>query len=122
MKQRVCVFAALTYIALAFSGCGSQASGISFTAPAGWKATPGMFGRFQMWITGSGQQDHQIVILVRGDQNMRLEDSQNMSGTHRMRDFKRSAITLCGSERAEQSSVRAKAAPDPSRSKKLCKA
>ncbi len=60
-----------------------------------------MFGRFQMWINGSGQNDRQFVILVRGDQNMRLEDSQNISGTERMRDFKRNNITLCGSQKGE---------------------
>jgi hypothetical protein len=91
--------AALCIAALA--GCGSPGSDIAFKAPNGWKSTPGMFGRFQMWIAGSGESDRQFVMLIRGDQGTTVTESEALSGTRGMQDLKRDAIVLCGSQHAE---------------------
>ena len=100
MKRVVSTLAALCVPAM-LAACGSPASDISFNAPAGWKSTPGVFGRFQMWITGDKAADRQMLILVRGDQTMRMEDSQSFSGTRGMHDFKHATIMLCGSQHAD---------------------
>ncbi len=100
MKRVVCTLGVVC-IAATLAACGSPASDITFNAPAGWKSTPGMFGRFQMWITGNNAADRQMVMLVRGDQNMQVEQSQSFSGTRGMRDLKRSSVTLCGSQHAD---------------------
>ncbi len=70
----------------------------NFTAPNGWKSSPGVLGHFQLWMTGSSEGDRQIIMLVRGDRNMRLEDSQNLAGTRSMSQLKHQTITLCGSQ------------------------
>lgn len=101
MMKRVVSTLAAVCVPVMLAACGSPASDISFNAPAGWKSTPGMFGRFQMWITGSNAADRQMVMLVRGDQTMRMEDWQSFSGTRGMRAFKRSGIVLCGSQHAD---------------------
>jgi len=90
----------------AVAGCGSPASDTAFRAPNGWKSTPGMLGRFQMWITGANDNDRQMVILVRGDQNMQVENSQMAAGTRGMHDIKRSTVTLCGSQSADYFTAR----------------
>jgi hypothetical protein len=100
IKRVVSPLAAICFAA-SLAGCGSPASNITFNAPAGWKSTPGIFGRFQMWITGTDANNRQMVMLVRGDQGMKMEDSQSLSGTRGMHDFKRSTISLCGSQRGD---------------------
>jgi hypothetical protein len=84
----------------ALAGCASPASDTAFKPPEGWRSTPGVLGHFQMWMTGTSQTDRQIVMLVRGDSNMKLEDSQAFSGTGGLHDLKQSTITLCGSQPA----------------------
>jgi hypothetical protein len=84
----------------AFAGCGSPGADIAFKAPNGWKSTPGMFGRFQMWIAGSSEADRQVVMLVRGDQNTTSE-SAALSGERDMHDVKHDKIVLCGSQPAD---------------------
>jgi len=93
------VAAALCIAAL--SGCGSPGADTAFKAPDGWKSTPGMFGRFQMWMTGSGQADRQIVMLIRGDRNTTTTESITLAGSNNVRDLKRESIKLCGSQAAD---------------------
>ncbi len=101
MKKAVRTLLGAVCVAVALTGCGSPGSDTAFKGPNGWKSTPGMFGRFQMWIAGANQNDRQIVMLVRGDQNMNVEDSQTYSGTRSMHDLSRKSITLCGTQQAE---------------------
>jgi hypothetical protein len=93
------IAAALCFAALA--GCGSPGADIAFKAPNGWKSTPGMFGRFQMWIAGSGDSDRQVVMLVRGDQRTGTSETAALSGTRDLHDVKHDSIVLCGSQRAD---------------------
>lgn len=101
MRKRVVCALALFFIGAMLTACGSPASDITFNAPAGWKSTPGMFGRFQMWMSGTRADDRQMLMLIRGDQSMRIEESQTFSGTHGLRDLKHGTITLCRSQRAD---------------------
>jgi hypothetical protein len=91
---------ALICIAL-LAGCGSPGADTAFKAPNGWKSTPGMFGRFQMWITGNSESDRQIVMLVRGDNNSNFNDTTTFGNTRNMTGVTHRAITLCGSQRAD---------------------
>lgn len=90
-------------IAAALSGCSSPAQGTSFQPPIGWKSTPGMFGRLQMWMSGEDRQHRQILMLVRGDSRMTTEqlNASSPSGARGMRDVKRDTIAICGGRHAE---------------------
>jgi hypothetical protein len=101
MNRHFRLAAAVLCIA-AFAGCSSPGSDIAFKAPNGWKSTPGMFGRFQMWITGSSDQDRQVVMLVRGDRNATITETQALSGERDMHDVKRETIVLCGTQQADR--------------------
>lgn len=100
MNQLFRVLAAVVCV-VALAACGSPSSDIAFKAPNGWKSTPGMFGRFQMWMTGGSDADRQIVMLVRGDQSTSITQSETFSGTRNISDLKRDTITLCGSQKAD---------------------
>lgn len=98
-------FLAAVFCVAALAACGSPSSDIAFKAPDGWKSTPGMFGRFQMWMTGTSDTDRQIVMLIRGDRNTTFSQSQTFSGARDMRDIKHDSITLCGSQKADHFSA-----------------
>lgn len=100
MNQQFRVFAAIVCV-VALAACGSPSSDIAFKPPNGWKSTPGMFGRFQMWMTGASGADRQIVMLVRGDHSTSITESESFSGARNIRDLKRDTITLCGSQKAD---------------------
>jgi hypothetical protein len=105
MKKRAFSTLVALSIGALLTGCGSPAQDTAFQPPAGWKSTPGMFGRMQMWMTGSSTSDRQILMIVRGDKNMNTEDirstSSPFSGTEKMQDVKRDTITLCGNQKAD---------------------
>lgn len=105
MKKRLLSTLVAVCVGAALAGCGSPATGTAFQPPTGWKSTPGMFGRMQMWMTGSGSSDRQILMVVRGDRNTRASDvsmrTSPFGGAQGMRDVKRDTITLCGNQRAE---------------------
>jgi hypothetical protein len=105
MIKLVRSFAAVACMTVLAAGCGSPGSDTTFKPPVGWNSTPGVFGRFQMWITGSAQADRQVVILVRGDQNTRIEDTQAF-GTRGVHDVRHRAVKLCGSQAADSFTAR----------------
>lgn len=70
MRRR---FSALLAAAAVLAACSSPADGIGFRAPKGWSSTPGMLGRFQLWMTGS-DPNRQILGLIRGDATMTVRD------------------------------------------------
>lgn len=100
MKHRAALLLALFAVG-GVAGCGSPADNTTFKAPAGWKSTPGIMGRFQMWMTGQGD-GRQMLMLVRGDKNMTLNDTrQSWSSSSKVRDLKQSSIQVCGGQRAD---------------------
>lgn len=105
MKKRLLSTLVAVCIGAALAGCSSPAQDTAFKPPLGWKSTPGMFGRMQLWMTGSTSNDRQILMIVRGDKSMRTSDIRGTSspfgGTQGMRDVKQKTVTLCGSQRAD---------------------
>jgi hypothetical protein len=104
MKKRVLSALVAICIGSVLAGCSSPAQGTAFQPPSGWKSTPGMFGRMQLWMTGTSASDRQILMIVRGDKNMKTSDirssSSPLGGTEGMRNVKEKMVTLCGSQRA----------------------
>lgn len=110
MMKRVLTMLVAVSIGAAFAGCSSPAADTAFQPPQGWKSTPGVFGRFQMWMNGSDAGTRQILMLVRGDKSMSMAEMNASSpiGAKGMQNVKRDTITLCGSQRAEHFTGRGK--------------
>ena len=93
MKQRI--FSLLVLCVLA--ACSSPASGTSFVAPQGWGGTPGIAGRFQMWM-----HNNQVLMIIRGDKSMTLSDMEHQTaGTSSLQTTKTENVTLCGKQPAQ---------------------
>lgn len=105
MNKRLLSMLVALCIGAPLSGCSSPAQDIAFQPPAGWRSTPGMFGRMQLWMNGSGASDRQILMIVRGDKSMttaQINSSNSpFGGTQGMHDVKRKTVTLCRTQRAE---------------------
>lgn len=105
MKKRAFSTLVALCIGSVLAGCSSPAQDTAFQPPVGWTSTPGMFGRMQMWMTGTSASDRQILMIVRGDKNMNTANirstSSPFSGTENMQDVKRDTITLCGNQKAD---------------------
>ncbi len=104
MMKRVFSTLAALCVGAALAGCSSPAQNTAFQPPSTWKATPGMFGRLQMWMTGSDTQSRQILMLIRGDKNMSTADlsaSSPVGGNKNVSDVKRDTITICGTQPAD---------------------
>lgn len=103
IKRVLCTLATLC-VGAALAGCSSPAQNTSFQPPSAWKATPGMFGRLQMWMTGDNAQNRQILMLIRGDKNMtttEMSASSPFGGTKNTTDVKHDTITICGTQPAD---------------------
>jgi len=67
------------------TGCGfsaSPADGLTFAAPPGWSASPGIMGFMQFWRPPSG--DHEVLMLFRSPKPLRASDvfsTQQLHGT-----------------------------------------
>jgi hypothetical protein len=83
------------------TACSSPGSDTAFKAPAGWSSTPGLFGRFQMWISGNAQNNRQILMLIRADQNTNIEESNNFGGTRNVNNVHHRQIMICGDQHAD---------------------
>jgi hypothetical protein len=105
MNKRVLSALVAICIGSALAGCSSPVQDTAFQPPSGWKSTPGMFGRMQLWMTGTNANDRQILMIVRGDKSMKTADlnstSSPLGGTRGMQNVKRKTVTLCGSQRAD---------------------
>jgi hypothetical protein len=104
MKKRVFSTLVALCIGAVLAGCSSPAENTAFQPPTGWKSTPGMFGRMQLWMTGTNANDRQILMIVRGDRSMKTSDfgaESPLGGTKGMHDVKRKTVTLCHSQQAE---------------------
>lgn len=106
MKKRALWTLVALCIGSLLSGCSSPAQDTAFQPPAGWRSTPGMFGRMQLWMNGTSPADRQILMFIRGDKNMNASDLRTSSSPfwspgEGTRDVKRDTITLCGNQKAE---------------------
>ncbi len=89
-------FLMLIWLSL-LAACGSPADDIAFKAPPGWNSTPGIMGRFQMWM-----HDRSMVMLVRGDKRTSVMDAEHSApGTSNIRDYHARDITICEDQKAQ---------------------
>ncbi len=105
MKKTMRMFFGLFCISV-IAACSGPGDQTAFKPPAGWNSTPGIMGRFQMWMSGE-----QILMLIRGDQSMTMSSNANsqpwaQGGLQNLQDLKTSQITLCGGQRAQYFSGR----------------
>jgi hypothetical protein len=94
--RRLAVVAAIG-IAAAVGGCASPGADTKFVAPDGWTGTPGIMGRFQMWMNGSGDANRQILMLIRGDKDTAtITDIRSSNSGTNVSDLKTRNISMCG--------------------------
>jgi hypothetical protein len=92
-------------VAAVLAGCGSVASGIAFSPPAGWTGTPALFGRFQMWMKSGEQKDTtQILMLFKGDPSQTPASFKDLPPQYdkNVTMLKRGPVTMCGTQNGEQ--------------------
>jgi hypothetical protein len=97
--------AALIFVSLALTGCGSATDGLAFKPPAGWTAFPSFlgFGHMAMWFKkASDNKQDQMLMLIRGQDtsSMNLKNVPQ-AGIGAVRSQKQSTITICGNQRAQ---------------------
>ena len=95
--------AAVLFVSLALSGCGSATEGLDFKAPAGWTAMPSAlgFGRMQMWFKpATAGKPGQMLMLIRGQTatTMNFKTIPQLGSIHNQ---KLSTITICGNKKAQ---------------------
>jgi len=94
---------------IVLAGCGlttSPADGLNFHAPSGWQGTPGVMGRFQMWVSGGSKEQKQIVMLMKlpADVKLSLADfkaNQSAGQPGAMKDatvLQQRKMTLCSNQ------------------------
>ncbi|HEV3140258.1 MAG TPA: hypothetical protein VGY57_07070 [Vicinamibacterales bacterium] len=89
----------VAFASVLLASCGSPADQITFKAPANWNSTPGIMGRFQMWMNNG-----QVVMLIRGDKNMTIADAEKSSPSAGAMDLgKAQNIKICGGSQDAQS-------------------
>ncbi|MGB8519853.1 MAG: hypothetical protein WCD38_06770 [Candidatus Tumulicola sp.] len=91
-------FAAL----LAVSGCGfnsSPADNITFKAPAGWQASPGIMGFMQLWKAPGGRDE--VLMLFRSPKQIATSDVMSSANVKDARIESEQRVTICGNQSAE---------------------
>jgi hypothetical protein len=97
MKRSVCFVLSAALLA----GCGltnSPADGLTFTAPSGWRASPGIMGFMQFWTPPSNSDE--VLMLFHSPREV---DRDQMIQSGKLKDAKieaQSAITICGNQAA----------------------
>ena len=76
--------------------CGSLQNGTNFQPPPGWSGTPSLFGRVQMWRSGS-----QTVMLIKGDSQHADVFYNPVLAQSGMRDVQHSKMRICGNRTAD---------------------
>jgi hypothetical protein len=99
---RVALVASLVFV---LAGCGFQSSpaqGLNFTAPAGWKASPGVLGFMQFWR--APVNDGEFLMLFRSPKKLTADD---IFSNGRMKDtlqdasiVRKEPITICSNQPA----------------------
>ncbi len=86
---------------LAASGCGftsSPADNITFKAPAGWQASPGVMGFMQFW-KAPGSSD-QVLMLLRSPKQIPTNDIMTTANVKDAKIESVQHVTICGSQPA----------------------
>ncbi|MBV9232515.1 MAG: hypothetical protein JO030_00615 [Candidatus Eremiobacteraeota bacterium] len=95
-----CAVGACVQAGCSFSG--SPADGLTFHAPPGWSASPGIMGFMQFWRPPSN--DHEVLMLFRSPKPLRASDvlsTKELQGTlHDMTVERRTTIQICGNQAA----------------------
>jgi hypothetical protein len=93
------------------AACGltkSPAEGLNFQAPAGWQSTPGIMGKFQMWMTGGGKTQQMLMLIDMGSDTKLNEsfDLKDVKGSSPSSFVKNATVvtqrkmTICGNQPA----------------------
>ncbi|HET7815030.1 MAG TPA: hypothetical protein VFL13_11730 [Candidatus Baltobacteraceae bacterium] len=91
-------FLTVAFASVLLASCGSPGDQTAFKAPQDWNSTPGIMGRFQMWMNNG-----QVVMLIRGDKNMTIQDAEKSSPSAGAMNFaKAQDIKLCGGSQPAQ--------------------
>lgn len=54
-----------------------------------------------MWINGNSANNREILMLIRGDQNTNLVQSQNFGGARDVTDVQHRQMMICGHQQAD---------------------
>ncbi len=87
---------------LAVSGCGftsSPADNITFKAPAGWKASPGIMGFMQLWKAPGGRDE--VLMLFRSPKQISTSDVMSGANVKDVHIESMHHVTICGNQSAE---------------------
>lgn len=101
MKRSVALVLSSVACAVAFAGCGltsSPADGLTFAAPPGWAASPGIMGFAQVWTSRSNSDE--VLMLFRSPKQL---DRQEVFDNAKLKDARiqqQSDITICGNQPA----------------------
>lgn len=95
---------------LAVSGCGfnsSPADNITFKAPAGWQASPGVMGFMQFWkAPGNGDQ---VLMLLRSPKQIPTDDIITSANVKDAKIESVQHVTICGNQPAKLLTARGNA-------------
>jgi hypothetical protein len=105
------VVVAAAFAVASLTACGltkSPADGLTFKAPDGWTATPGVMGRFQLWTSGGGDSAHVLMLLklpadTKLNSSFSVNDFKDVDGPASLKDGRvlaQRTMTLCGSQRS----------------------
>lgn len=83
-------------LAASLVACSSPTHSVTFRAPAGWIATPSLFG-FQAWRTSDRRQ---VLVLLRFPMVVDPNRALQQSNVQQLRAEHRRQITICGKQRA----------------------
>jgi hypothetical protein len=98
MKRWIAVSAACAAL---LAGCGltsSPADDLTFAAPAGWRASPGIMGFMQFWTSPSNSDE--VLMLFRSPKQL---DRQEVFESGKVKDARveqQHDITICGNQPA----------------------
>jgi hypothetical protein len=101
MKRSVALLLSSAACAVAVAGCGltsSPADGLTFTAPSGWHASPGIMGFAQVWTSTSNSDE--VLMLFRSPKEL---DREQVFESGKLKDAQidqQRQITICGNQPA----------------------
>ena len=87
--------------AVLLSGCGftsSPADGLTFTAPSGWQASPGILGFMQFWTPGSHSSE--VLMLFRSPKEIDRAEVFQSGKLQNAQIEQQRQITMCGNQQA----------------------
>jgi hypothetical protein len=91
----------LLALLLAASGCGltsSPADGLTFTAPPGWQASPGIMGFMQFWKAPDSKQ---VLMLFKSPKPVKESDVFSSAKMNDTTTEEQRTIQICGNQAAQ---------------------